>query len=96
MLYCHSRYTQEQVKAKYPYINCEDVTLAADCEEDEGWFDPWLLLSAYKNKIRDLGVEIRRASVSAFSPDNVIQVVLSIPTMLFRASGSAFYPGNAI
>ena len=55
-------------------MNCEDIALAADCDKDEGWFDPWLLLSAYKNKIKDLGVEIRKAEVLAFSPGNAVKV----------------------
>ena len=42
------RYDKEQLQVKYPYLNVQDIVLGSDCSEGEGWFDPWLLLSAYR------------------------------------------------
>ena len=52
--------------------------LGSDCGEDEGWFDPWLLLSAFKNKIKSLGVDIITGRVTGFNPDKSLLVSLVI------------------
>ena len=55
--------------------------LGSDCGEDEGWFDPWLLLSAFKNKIKSLGVDIITGRVTGFNPDKSLLVSLVIMCM---------------
>ncbi|XP_075695286.1 FAD-dependent oxidoreductase domain-containing protein 1 isoform X2 [Rhinoderma darwinii] len=46
----------EQLKKKFPWINTQDVALASYGLENEGWFDPWLLLSALRRKALSMGV----------------------------------------
>ncbi|NWZ24140.1 FXRD1 protein, partial [Asarcornis scutulata] len=45
-----------QLKAKFPWINTEDVAVASYGLENEGWFDPWSLLNAFRRKAMSLGV----------------------------------------
>uniref|UniRef100_A0A8B9TBA7 FAD-dependent oxidoreductase domain-containing protein 1 n=1 Tax=Anas platyrhynchos TaxID=8839 RepID=A0A8B9TBA7_ANAPL len=45
-----------QLKAKFPWLNTEDVAVASYGLENEGWFDPWSLLTAFRRKAMSLGV----------------------------------------
>lgn len=45
-----------QVKEKFPWINTEGVALASYGLENEGWFDPWTLLNAFRRKAIAMGV----------------------------------------
>ena len=45
-----------QLKAKFPWINTENVAVASYGLENEGWFDPWSLLNAFRRKAMSLGV----------------------------------------
>ncbi|NXR38092.1 FXRD1 protein, partial [Zosterops hypoxanthus] len=46
-----------QLKMKFPWMNTEDVAVASYGLEDEGWFDPWTLLNAFRRKAISLGVQ---------------------------------------
>nr|XP_023700565.1 FAD-dependent oxidoreductase domain-containing protein 1 [Paramormyrops kingsleyae] len=45
-----------QLKEKFPWINTEGVKLASYGLENEGWFDPWSLLNAFRRKALSMGV----------------------------------------
>ncbi|XP_037543177.1 FAD-dependent oxidoreductase domain-containing protein 1 [Nematolebias whitei] len=45
-----------QVKERFPWINTDGVALASYGLENEGWFDPWTLLNAFRRKALSLGV----------------------------------------
>uniref|UniRef100_A0A3Q3RHT1 FAD-dependent oxidoreductase domain-containing protein 1 n=1 Tax=Mastacembelus armatus TaxID=205130 RepID=A0A3Q3RHT1_9TELE len=45
-----------QLKEKFPWINTDDVVLASYGLENEGWFDPWTLLNAFRRKAISMGV----------------------------------------
>lgn len=45
-----------QVKERFPWINTDGVALASYGLENEGWFDPWTLLNAFKRKAISMGV----------------------------------------
>ncbi|KAK6467989.1 FAD-dependent oxidoreductase domain-containing protein 1-like isoform X1 [Huso huso] len=45
-----------QLKNKFPWINTEGVVLASYGMENEGWFDPWALLNAFRKKAISMGV----------------------------------------
>uniref|UniRef100_A0A669F7G1 FAD-dependent oxidoreductase domain-containing protein 1 n=1 Tax=Oreochromis niloticus TaxID=8128 RepID=A0A669F7G1_ORENI len=44
-----------QLKEKFPWLNTEGVVLASYGLENEGWFDPWTLLNAFKRKAISMG-----------------------------------------
>ncbi|KAI5705044.1 hypothetical protein M8J75_011372 [Diaphorina citri] len=56
----------EQLKAKFPWLNTDDIALACLGLEKEGWFDPWLYLNAVKKKAISLGAEYVRGEVVDF------------------------------
>ncbi|XP_070773316.1 FAD-dependent oxidoreductase domain-containing protein 1 [Enoplosus armatus] len=45
-----------QLKERFPWINTDGVALASYGLENEGWFDPWTLLNAFKRKAISMGV----------------------------------------
>ncbi|KAM4620176.1 FAD-dependent oxidoreductase domain-containing protein 1 [Polymixia lowei] len=45
-----------QLKEKFPWINTDGVALASYGLENEGWFDPWTLLNAFRKKAISMGV----------------------------------------
>jgi FAD-dependent oxidoreductase domain-containing protein 1 len=47
-------------------MECEDIELAGYGIENEGWFDPWSLLTAFKHKAISLGVDYVKADVVGF------------------------------
>ncbi|NWR97382.1 FXRD1 protein, partial [Motacilla alba] len=55
-----------QLKEKFPWMNTEDVAVASYGLEDEGWFDPWTLLNAFRRKATSLGVQSCSGEVRAF------------------------------
>ncbi|XP_074783484.1 FAD-dependent oxidoreductase domain-containing protein 1 [Athene noctua] len=55
-----------QLKAKFPWIDTEDVAVASYGLEDEGWFDPWTLLTAFRRKATSLGVHSCSGEVRGF------------------------------
>ncbi|NXO21143.1 FXRD1 protein, partial [Cisticola juncidis] len=55
-----------QLKTKFPWMNTEDVAVASYGLEDEGWFDPWTLLNAFRRKATSLGVQSCSGEVRGF------------------------------
>ncbi|CAM5121034.1 unnamed protein product [Natator depressus] len=56
-----------QLKKKYPWINTDDVALASYGLENEGWFDPWSLLTAFRRKAMSMGVRQCFGEVTSFT-----------------------------
>ncbi|XP_067827190.1 FAD-dependent oxidoreductase domain-containing protein 1 [Heptranchias perlo] len=48
--------TPQQLQRKFPWINTDGVVVASYGLENEGWFDPWLLLNAFRRKAISMGV----------------------------------------
>ncbi|TGZ71470.1 hypothetical protein CRM22_002596 [Opisthorchis felineus] len=48
--------TKQALASRWPWLNVEDVELGCYGFENEGWFDPWLLLKALRAKCHTLGV----------------------------------------
>lgn len=56
----------QQLKQKFPWLNIENLVLASHGLENEGWFDPYSLLFAFKNKAVNLGVNYVSGEVTKF------------------------------
>uniref|UniRef100_UPI00398F4EBB FAD-dependent oxidoreductase domain-containing protein 1 n=1 Tax=Pristiophorus japonicus TaxID=55135 RepID=UPI00398F4EBB len=48
--------TPQQLQRKFPWINTDGIVVASYGLENEGWFDPWLLLNAFRRKAISMGV----------------------------------------
>ncbi|TNM85255.1 hypothetical protein fugu_009433 [Takifugu bimaculatus] len=55
-----------QVKEHFPWMNTEGVALASQGLENEGWFDPWSLLNAFRRKSISMGVVSCHGEVTDF------------------------------
>ncbi|GLV38883.1 lethal (2) 37Bb [Carabus blaptoides fortunei] len=58
--------TKDKLKAKFPWLNVEDVALGCYGLEKEGWFDPWSLLNAFKKRAIHFGAEYVNAEATGF------------------------------
>ncbi|XP_012821381.1 FAD-dependent oxidoreductase domain-containing protein 1 isoform X1 [Xenopus tropicalis] len=56
-----------QLKKKFPWVNTNGVALASYGLENEGWFDPWTLLNAFRRKALSMGVYHCHGEVTDFS-----------------------------
>ncbi|KAL1123695.1 hypothetical protein AAG570_001468 [Ranatra chinensis] len=57
----------EKLKEKFPWLNTEGLFLGCHGLENEGWFDPWSLLFAFKRKAMSLGAEYVEGEVTGFN-----------------------------
>ena len=51
-------------QARFPWLNCADITCAAWGRSGEGWFDGYTLMQAFRRKARSLGAVFREAEVA--------------------------------
>ncbi|XP_064649513.1 FAD-dependent oxidoreductase domain-containing protein 1-like isoform X2 [Lineus longissimus] len=56
----------EQLKGKWPWLNTDDIEAGTYGIENEGWFDPWCLLTSFKRKAQSLGVKYIQGEVTGF------------------------------
>lgn len=49
--------TKEQLEQKFPWLNTDGITMGTFGTKNEGYFDPWLYVSAVKKKAQAMGVE---------------------------------------
>lgn len=54
------------LKGVFPWLNTDNIALGSYGRENEGWFDPWALLSAFKLKSMSLGCKHVNANVTGF------------------------------
>ncbi|XP_033110412.1 FAD-dependent oxidoreductase domain-containing protein 1-like isoform X2 [Anneissia japonica] len=60
-----------QLKARHPWLNTSDIALASYGFQNEGWFDPWSLLSAFRKKATSLGARYIDGEVTGFDFSHV-------------------------
>ncbi|WP_112662232.1 NAD(P)/FAD-dependent oxidoreductase [Microvirga flavescens] len=72
------------LKARFPWLNVEDLRAGTWGHSGEGWFDGWGMLQAFRKKARSLGAEyVQGEVVSVEKQDNrVIAVVLKDGTRI--------------
>ena len=46
------------------HIDPSHSSFTASGVKNEGWFDPWMLLNAFKKKVKSMGVEFLEADVT--------------------------------
>ncbi|XP_019364543.1 PREDICTED: FAD-dependent oxidoreductase domain-containing protein 1 isoform X1 [Gavialis gangeticus] len=56
-----------QLKKRFPWLNTDGVALASYGLKDEGWFDPWSLLTAFRRKAISMGVHHCCGEVTSFT-----------------------------
>ncbi|KAM3830483.1 FAD-dependent oxidoreductase domain-containing protein 1 [Vipera latastei] len=61
-----SLFSPAQLKKKFPWLNTDGVALASYGLENEGWFDPWILLNAFKRKAISMGTVQYNGEVTSF------------------------------
>ena len=54
------------LKAEFPWLNIDDLTIGSFGRTGEGWFDGYSLMQAFRNKARALGVTYQQGRVSGF------------------------------
>ncbi|XP_077596969.1 FAD-dependent oxidoreductase domain-containing protein 1 [Stigmatopora nigra] len=59
--------SRKRLQEKFPWLNTEDVALASYGLENEGWFDPWALLNAFRRKALSMGVIQCHGEVTGFN-----------------------------
>jgi FAD-dependent oxidoreductase domain-containing protein 1 len=61
--------TPAELRARFPWMQVEDLAGGSLGTADEGWFDAYALLQAFRRKARSLGVEYRTGEVTAIDVD---------------------------
>lgn len=56
--------TPAELAERFPWLDTVDLVGATLGLSGEGWFDPWALLQAFRQKAQSLGVEYRREAVT--------------------------------
>ncbi|XP_069038681.1 FAD-dependent oxidoreductase domain-containing protein 1 [Lepisosteus oculatus] len=81
-------FSPTQLKEKFPWINTDGVALASYGLENEGWFDPWTLLNAFRRKAMSMGVHQCFGDVKGFKIVNnkIHNVIVRIPNSLEQYS----------
>ena len=55
--------TPRRLQRKFPWLNLDGIALGSYGYDNEGWFDPWALMSALRLKTTELGVDFIHGDV---------------------------------
>lgn len=64
--------SKNMLKAKFPWLNTDDLSLGSYGVKNEGWFDPWLYLVALKTKAASLGAKYVKGNVVGFTKEDIV------------------------
>ncbi|CAH8508399.1 unnamed protein product [Schistosoma rodhaini] len=70
--------TKDDLSARWPWMNVEDIEMGCYGYENEGWFDPFLLLKALKTKCHFMGVNYVVGEVTDFNACPFMMISSSI------------------
>jgi FAD-dependent oxidoreductase domain-containing protein 1 len=70
--------TAKRLKYKFPWLNTDGIALGSYGYENEGWFDPWSLLSAFKLKGMELGVDYIQGEVYNIAHEQITDRVFEV------------------
>ncbi|MDF2689524.1 MAG: FAD-dependent oxidoreductase [Microvirga sp.] len=59
----------DELKARFPWLNTDDLAAGTWGRSGEGWFDGWGLLQAFRKKARSLGAEYVKGEVAEVERD---------------------------
>ncbi|XP_052094541.1 FAD-dependent oxidoreductase domain-containing protein 1-like isoform X1 [Mytilus californianus] len=62
--------SREKISQKFPWVNLEGIEMASYGTQGEGWFDPWLLLKAFRQKNVNNEVTYVKGEVVGFQQTN--------------------------
>ncbi|XP_029842065.2 FAD-dependent oxidoreductase domain-containing protein 1 [Ixodes scapularis] len=65
-----------ELKQQFPWLNTDGIALGSHGLENEGWFDPWSLLTAFRRKAVSLGARYLNAELVSFKFNEVRNAVL--------------------
>ena len=72
-----TEYAPAELKRKYPWMNVDDLSYAAEGASGEGWFDGYSLMRLYRSRAKDGGVRFLKAEATSFLvEDNCITAVV--------------------
>jgi glycine/D-amino acid oxidase-like deaminating enzyme len=54
----------DELKATFPWLMTDDLALGSYGTKNEGWFDPWSLISSLRQKVKTQGVTIVQGNVT--------------------------------
>lgn len=57
----------DELKDQFPWLNTDGIALGSHGLENEGWFDPWSLLTAFRRKAVSLGARYLGAELVDFN-----------------------------
>lgn len=55
----------DEARARFPWLNTDDLGIATTARRDEGWFDAWSLLSLIRRAARERGVAYAHAEAAS-------------------------------
>lgn len=58
------------LRARFPWLNTDDLAAGTWGRSGEGWFDGWGLLQAFRRKARALGAEYRQGTVTGLDRES--------------------------
>lgn len=64
-----------ELKQQFPWLNTDGIALGSHGLENEGWFDPWSLLTAFRRKAVSLGARYLNAELVSFRFNEVRNAV---------------------
>ena len=80
----------DEIAARFPWMRTDGIALASIGLSGEGWFDPAILLHAFRRKARALGADYLKDRVTAISCDGALVAGLGL------ASGEQIICGQVV